>query len=77
MLNILCQLGKFSASTSISVIYYSSSSALFLEKPSSWMTVDTALFIVSAGETKEEATLVSFTESKDKEVCLCELNPCL
>uniref|UniRef100_A0A3P9HDS5 EF-hand calcium-binding domain-containing protein 7 n=1 Tax=Oryzias latipes TaxID=8090 RepID=A0A3P9HDS5_ORYLA len=37
------------------------------EKPSSWMTVDTALFIMSAGETREEATLVCFTESKDKE----------
>ncbi|RVE73562.1 hypothetical protein OJAV_G00032470 [Oryzias javanicus] len=46
------------------------------EKPSSWMTVDTALYIVSAGETKEEATLVSFTESKDKEkyVWMGELN---
>ncbi|XP_029003390.1 EF-hand calcium-binding domain-containing protein 7 [Betta splendens] len=37
------------------------------EKPSSWMTVDTALFIVSAGETKEDSALVCFTESKDKD----------
>ncbi|XP_044056150.1 EF-hand calcium-binding domain-containing protein 7 [Siniperca chuatsi] len=37
------------------------------EKPSSWMTVDTALFVMSAGETKEDSTLVCFTESKDKE----------
>ncbi|XP_040896367.1 EF-hand calcium-binding domain-containing protein 7 isoform X2 [Toxotes jaculatrix] len=37
------------------------------DKGSSWMTVDTALFVMSAGETKEDATLVYFTESKDKE----------
>ncbi|XP_023250273.1 EF-hand calcium-binding domain-containing protein 7 isoform X1 [Seriola lalandi dorsalis] len=37
------------------------------DKCSSWMTVDTALFIMSAGETKEDSTLVHFTESKDKE----------
>uniref|UniRef100_A0A8C4ILE1 EF-hand calcium-binding domain-containing protein 7 n=1 Tax=Dicentrarchus labrax TaxID=13489 RepID=A0A8C4ILE1_DICLA len=37
------------------------------DKPSSWMTVDTALFVMSAGETKEDSTLVCFTESKDKE----------
>lgn len=37
------------------------------DKPSSWMTTDTALFVVSAGETKEDSTLVCFTESKDKE----------
>lgn len=37
------------------------------EQPSSWMTVDTALFVMSAGETKEDTTLVCFTESKDKE----------
>uniref|UniRef100_UPI0037E767BE EF-hand calcium-binding domain-containing protein 7 n=1 Tax=Semicossyphus pulcher TaxID=241346 RepID=UPI0037E767BE len=37
------------------------------DKPSSWMTVDTALFVISAGETKEDSTLVCFTESKDKE----------
>ncbi|KAK2908122.1 EF-hand calcium-binding domain-containing protein 7-like isoform X1 [Channa argus] len=36
-------------------------------KSSSWMTVDTALFVMSAGETKEDSTLVCFTESKDKE----------
>ncbi|KAK2835239.1 hypothetical protein Q5P01_015723 [Channa striata] len=36
-------------------------------KSSSWMTVDTALFVTSAGETKEDSTLVCFTESKDKE----------
>lgn len=70
----MCQLGKFSASMSIIVMYYLIASALFLEKPSSWMTVDTALFIMSAGETREEATLVCFTESKDKEVRLWELN---
>ncbi|XP_049910844.1 EF-hand calcium-binding domain-containing protein 7 [Epinephelus moara] len=37
------------------------------DKPSSWMTVDTALFVMSAGETKEDSTFVCFTESKDKE----------
>ncbi|XP_034035440.1 EF-hand calcium-binding domain-containing protein 7-like isoform X1 [Thalassophryne amazonica] len=37
------------------------------EKPSAWMTVDTALFVTSAGETKDNSTLVCFTESKDKE----------
>ncbi|XP_017275893.1 EF-hand calcium-binding domain-containing protein 7 [Kryptolebias marmoratus] len=37
------------------------------DKPSSWMTVDTALFLMSAGETKEDSVLVCFTESKDKE----------
>lgn len=39
------------------------------------MTVDTALFIVSAGETKEDSTLVGFTELKDKEVRfrMCDL----
>ncbi|GLD49699.1 EF-hand calcium-binding domain-containing protein 7 [Lates japonicus] len=37
------------------------------DKCSSWMTVDTALFIMSAGETKEDSTLLHFTESKDKE----------
>ena len=45
----------------------------FSDKPSSWMTVDTALFVMSAGEIREESTLVCFTESKDKEVCLCVL----
>lgn len=43
----------------------------FSDKLSPWMTVDTALFVMSAGETKEDSTLVCFTESKDKEVCLC------
>ncbi|KAG7242345.1 hypothetical protein INR49_024021 [Caranx melampygus] len=37
------------------------------DKSSSWMTVDTALFIMSAGENKEDSTLAHFTESKDKE----------
>ncbi|KAL6108265.1 efcab7 [Pungitius sinensis] len=37
------------------------------DKPSSWMTVDTDLFVVAAGETKEDSTLVGFTESKDKD----------
>ncbi|XP_074491018.1 EF-hand calcium-binding domain-containing protein 7 isoform X2 [Sebastes fasciatus] len=37
------------------------------DKLSPWMTVDTALFVMSAGETKEDSTLVCFTESKDKE----------
>ncbi|XP_063748020.1 EF-hand calcium-binding domain-containing protein 7 isoform X2 [Eleginops maclovinus] len=38
-----------------------------LDMPSSWMTVDTALFVMSAGETKEDSTLVCFTETKEKE----------
>ncbi|XP_071397135.1 EF-hand calcium-binding domain-containing protein 7 [Centroberyx affinis] len=37
------------------------------EKSSSWMNMDTALFVMSAGETKEDSTLVCFTESRDKE----------
>uniref|UniRef100_A0A1A7WZT4 EF-hand calcium-binding domain-containing protein 7 n=1 Tax=Iconisemion striatum TaxID=60296 RepID=A0A1A7WZT4_9TELE len=37
------------------------------DKPSSWMSVDTALFVMSGGQTKEDSTLVAFTESKDKE----------
>uniref|UniRef100_A0A7N8X292 EF-hand calcium-binding domain-containing protein 7 n=1 Tax=Mastacembelus armatus TaxID=205130 RepID=A0A7N8X292_9TELE len=37
------------------------------DSSASWMTVDTVLFVMSAGETKEDATLVCFTESKDKE----------
>lgn len=41
------------------------------DKPSSWTAVDTALFLMTAGETKEDSALVGFTESKDKEVC-CE-----
>lgn len=44
-------------------------SSLSLDKPSSWMAVDTALFLLAAGETKEDSTLVGFTESRDKEVC--------
>ncbi|XP_044218419.1 EF-hand calcium-binding domain-containing protein 7 isoform X1 [Thunnus albacares] len=37
------------------------------DKPSSWMTVDTSIFVMSAGETKEDSMFVCFTESKDKE----------
>ncbi|XP_028300317.1 EF-hand calcium-binding domain-containing protein 7 [Gouania willdenowi] len=37
------------------------------DKPSSWMAVDTSLFVMSAGEKKEDATLMGFTESKVKE----------
>uniref|UniRef100_A0A3P8ST22 EF-hand calcium-binding domain-containing protein 7 n=1 Tax=Amphiprion percula TaxID=161767 RepID=A0A3P8ST22_AMPPE len=37
------------------------------DKTPSWMTVDTVLFVMSAGESKEDSTLVCFTESKDKE----------
>ncbi|XP_074524761.1 EF-hand calcium-binding domain-containing protein 7 [Halichoeres trimaculatus] len=37
------------------------------DKPSPWMAVDTALFVTTAGETKEDSTLICFTESKDKE----------
>lgn len=40
------------------------------DKPSAWMTVDTALFVTSAGEAKEDSALVCFTESRDREVCL-------
>ncbi|CAB1323917.1 unnamed protein product [Coregonus sp. 'balchen'] len=40
-----------------------------LEKPSSWMSVDTAVFVVSGKATKEDSTLVCFTESRDKEKC--------
>ncbi|CAL8309321.1 unnamed protein product [Lota lota] len=35
--------------------------------PRSWMTVDTALFVTSAGQSKEECNLVCFTEARDKE----------
>lgn len=38
--------------------------------------MDTALFVMTAGETKEDSTLVCFTESKDKEVCLCVYDVC-
>lgn len=48
----------------------SSSCADFSDKPSAWMTVDTALFVMSASEAKEDSTLVCFTESRDREVCL-------
>ncbi|XP_028259706.1 EF-hand calcium-binding domain-containing protein 7 [Parambassis ranga] len=37
------------------------------DKASSWLTVDTAVFVMTAGETKEDSTFVCFTESKDKE----------
>ncbi|XP_038857944.1 EF-hand calcium-binding domain-containing protein 7 [Salvelinus namaycush] len=40
-----------------------------LEKPSSWMSVDTAVFLVSGKDTKEDSTLVCFTESRNKEKC--------
>ncbi|XP_008404383.1 EF-hand calcium-binding domain-containing protein 7 [Poecilia reticulata] len=36
-------------------------------KPPAWMNVDTAVFVMTAGETKEDSALVCFTESKDKE----------
>ncbi|XP_047231743.1 EF-hand calcium-binding domain-containing protein 7 isoform X1 [Girardinichthys multiradiatus] len=36
------------------------------DKPPTWMNVDTALFVMSACETKEDSALVCFTESKDK-----------
>lgn len=32
----------------------------------SWMSVDTAVFVTSAGESKEECSLVCFTEAKDR-----------
>ncbi|XP_072294088.1 EF-hand calcium-binding domain-containing protein 7 [Eucyclogobius newberryi] len=34
---------------------------------SDWLSTDTALFVMTAGENKEESTLVCFTESKDGE----------
>ncbi|XP_077572639.1 EF-hand calcium-binding domain-containing protein 7 [Stigmatopora nigra] len=37
------------------------------DKPSPWMNVDTALFVMSTGDTEEESTLMCFTSSKDKE----------
>ncbi|KAK7144785.1 hypothetical protein R3I94_011014 [Phoxinus phoxinus] len=37
------------------------------EKPSSWMCVDTALYVVTGNKTKEDSTLVCFTELRDKE----------
>lgn len=36
------------------------------------MMVDTALFVMSSGEAKEDSTFVCFTESRDREVCLIE-----
>jgi len=38
------------------------------EKPSSWMCVDTALYVVMGNKNKEDSTLVCFTELRDKEV---------
>ncbi|XP_048055870.1 EF-hand calcium-binding domain-containing protein 7 [Megalobrama amblycephala] len=37
------------------------------EKPSPWMCVDTALYVVTGNKTKEDSTLVCFTELRDKE----------
>ncbi|XP_054645804.1 EF-hand calcium-binding domain-containing protein 7 [Dunckerocampus dactyliophorus] len=37
------------------------------DKPSSWMNVDTALFVMSVGNTEENSTLMCFTNTKDKE----------
>ncbi|XP_076026273.1 EF-hand calcium-binding domain-containing protein 7 [Genypterus blacodes] len=37
------------------------------DKPSPWMMVDTALFVTSAGESKDDSSLVCFTESRDNE----------
>lgn len=37
------------------------------DKPSTWTTVDTALFVLSGGETREESNLVCFTELRDRE----------
>uniref|UniRef100_A0A672LEY2 EF-hand calcium-binding domain-containing protein 7 n=1 Tax=Sinocyclocheilus grahami TaxID=75366 RepID=A0A672LEY2_SINGR len=37
------------------------------EKPSPWMCVDTALYVVTGNETKEDSNLVCFTELRDKE----------
>nr|XP_055068500.1 EF-hand calcium-binding domain-containing protein 7 [Misgurnus anguillicaudatus] len=37
------------------------------EKLSTWMCVDTALYVVTGNETKEDSTLVCFTELRDKE----------
>ncbi len=38
------------------------------EKPSPWMCVDTALYVVTGNETKEDSNLVCLTELRDKEV---------
>lgn len=40
------------------------------DKPSWWMSVDTSLFVMTVGATKEESTLVCFTEPNDKEKCV-------
>uniref|UniRef100_A0A9J7XDL4 EF-hand calcium-binding domain-containing protein 7 n=1 Tax=Cyprinus carpio carpio TaxID=630221 RepID=A0A9J7XDL4_CYPCA len=37
------------------------------DKPSPWMCVDTALYVVTGNETKEDSNLVCFTELRDKE----------
>nr|XP_057929215.1 phosphoglucomutase-1 isoform X1 [Doryrhamphus excisus] len=37
------------------------------DKPSPWMNVDTALFVMLAGNTEENSTLMCFTNTKDKE----------
>ncbi|KAJ8392552.1 hypothetical protein AAFF_G00074300 [Aldrovandia affinis] len=36
------------------------------ERPSSWMTVDTALFLVTGNKTKEDSSLVCFTELRER-----------
>lgn len=41
------------------------------EKPSPWMCVDTALYVVMGSETKEDSNLVCLTELRDKEVGKC------
>ncbi|XP_016135765.1 EF-hand calcium-binding domain-containing protein 7-like [Sinocyclocheilus grahami] len=38
------------------------------DKPSPWMCVDSALYVVMGNETKEDSNLVCFTELRDKEV---------
>ncbi|RXN35570.1 EF-hand calcium-binding domain-containing 7 [Labeo rohita] len=37
------------------------------DKPSPWTCVDTALYVVTGNETKEDSNLVGFTEFRDKE----------
>ncbi|XP_043098049.1 EF-hand calcium-binding domain-containing protein 7 [Puntigrus tetrazona] len=37
------------------------------EKPSPWMCVDTAVYVVTGNETKEDSNLVCFTDLRDKE----------
>lgn len=41
--------------------------SLIPEKPSPWMCVDTALYVVTGNETKEDSNLVCLTELRDKE----------